>query len=191
VLGDGDPTPGAAGALAFSVSSLGNLTAFTQLYDCFRITSVEVCFLPSFSDTFLAQAIEPFGGTNPIFRVPYVHTAIDYSNLNAPGSPGGGFPGNPVGELMEYATYVRTKGNAVHKRILKPAVSMAVVQPGSTSISGSVNDFDRWMDLQNPNVQLAGLRYYIDSPTSETLTANVPLLVNVKVVMTVEFKNVK
>jgi hypothetical protein len=180
VFGDADPSPGGATVILPSLSSAPDVAHLTSLFDEFRIDRVKVTFTPAGNQTFIAGAVEPMGGTNPIFRVPNIHTAVDYGKSSPPGS---------VSDMQQYGTYKRAALLQPVTVSFVPKAQVALCNPGSTGISGYQVVAAGWLDAQNAGIRLAGLQVYVDSPTSESLTAGNPYLVKTNVELQLSFRN--
>lgn len=118
-----------------------------------------------------------------MFRLPYIHTAVDYNDNTVPTS---------AAVLQEYANYVRSRGDKPFKRNLRPTVlrGLCSISSGPTIQAYEAVSFP-WVDTAHGAMNFGCLKVFIDSPTSESLSAGQPLVYEVEVTLTVEFANLK
>jgi len=181
VFGQTDPLPGGAAAYQFRLADLPNLSSFLSLYDQFKFEKVEICFEPTANMSAVINATEPPGGTNPAYRIPCIHTVIDFSDTNAPTAG--------ASALFPYSTYRRELMNKRHSRTLQPRYSLITTAPGTVAPAlGCVTGSD-WQDVQFSQTKWAGVRVWVD-PCSNQSVALDPLLIAVYVRATVAFRNV-
>jgi len=181
VYGETDALPGGAGYYYISLAQLPNQAAYIALFDLYRITGLELTFMPTATMSAVINATEPPGGANPAYYVPCVHAATDFDLDTAP-------TGGAV-TLMGYSSYRRQLLDKEFRYSLKPRVSIQAVQPGTiTPTVATASATDLWMDTQDPGVRYAGVRVWVD-PVSTASVALTPLKVRVYAKVSLDFAN--
>lgn len=126
-------------AYSFSLNQVGgNLGAFGNLYDQYKINKVVMTFVPKFTDSDIGQA--PTGG-----QLSMIASCIDYDDAVIPVS---------VGDILERnnAKLHRTR---VFSRVLKPCVNFNVSTGGTAGVSSKQSP---WLDVTNTNVPHFGVK---------------------------------
>ena len=95
--------------LAFSLDSLPQYTDFTNLFDMYRITKVEIDWLPEYTE--LTDAALVSNAVNVRFN-----SAVDLADDAAPSS---------VDEILQYQQLVSTGITRPHARSWKPTINMS------------------------------------------------------------------
>jgi hypothetical protein len=130
-----------ANIFSFTLSDLPQVSAWTAVFDVYRIMQVEVDFLPVLPST---------QGTPPLY------TVIDYDDNNALTS---------LGATLEYDTIMITQMGQMCRRILKPRVSVALYGGAFTQF-GQVQN--QWIDAASPGTIHYGVKTYFPSYTGAT-----------------------
>jgi len=126
-------------AYSFSLNQVGgNLGAFGNLYDQYKINKVVMQFVPKFTDSDIGTA--PTGG-----QLSMVATCIDYDDAAIPVS---------IGDILERnnAKLHRTK---MFSRVLKPCVNFNVSTGATAGVSTKQSP---WLDVTNTNVPHFGVK---------------------------------
>jgi len=95
--------------LVFTLDSLPQYTDFTKLFDMYRITKVEIDWLPEYTE--LTDAALVSNAVNVRFN-----SAVDLSDEAAPAS---------VAEILQYQQLVSTGITKPHSRSWKPTINMS------------------------------------------------------------------
>lgn len=140
-----DIATGTGFALFGTLGSLNNSTAYTTIFDSYRILQLTTSFIP------VATA---FGSGTTVSHGALL-TAIDYDDANAPSTSA---------DLVNYdSCQIDRVGNFV-ERTYNPKVAAAVYSGAFTSFAQS----SLWIDCASPNVQHYGLKYFIEPSTGST-----------------------
>jgi len=126
-------------AYSFSLNQVGgNLGAFGNLYDQYKINKVVMTFVPKFNSSDVGQA--PTGG-----QMSMIASCIDYDDAVAPLS---------VGDILEHnnAKLHRTK---VFTRVVRPCVNFNVSTGATAGVSTKQSP---WLDVVNTNVPHFGVK---------------------------------
>lgn len=130
------------GGYQFVLSNLPNYTDFTNLFDMYRITKIEIDWVPEYTE--LTDAALVSNAINVRFN-----TAIDLSDASAPGS---------VDEVLQYQQLKSTGITRTHSRVWKP-----------TFLMGGLVPCECWLPTSNPSERHYGLKYAIP-PTGTAMT---------------------
>ena len=139
------PTNGiaaAVGAFDFRLDILPAYTDFTTLFDMYRITSIEVCYQPEYTE--LTDAALVSNAVNV-----YFNTAIDIADVSAPAN---------VDEVLQYQQLASTPITKQHVRKWTPTILMGGNVPCSC-----------WLPTSNPSERHYALKYGIP-PTGVAMT---------------------
>lgn len=152
-------------AFSFNLTAVGgNLSAFQQLYDQYKIKKIVYKIIPKFSQAMTDQ--------NNIINL---STCIDYDDTVPPASPA---------EVYQYQTCKMTRGNAIHTRTFNPCVNFIV--DGGTTAGNSIKT-SPWIDMANPLVPHRGIKIGIEAlPIGSN-----PLDYDIEVIYSLAFKNVR
>lgn len=126
-------------AYSFSLNQVGgNLGAFGNLYDQYKINKVVMQFVPKFTDSDIGTA--PTGGQLSMFA-----SCIDYDDATIPLS---------IGDILERnnAKLHRTR---IVTRVLKPCVNFNVSTGATAGVSTKQSP---WLDVTNTNVPHFGVK---------------------------------
>jgi hypothetical protein len=168
----------ATGVIGVQPSSHVQWALYQQLFDCYRIRRVKITIHPTFNFAPMASAAEPAGGTAPTYTAPSLLTAISYNDVFS----------LPPGTILQYQTCKRTSVLKDHVRSFVPMASIAMVQPGGTSVAARMNIGDAWIDTSN-SVFHNGLLWEVDSLCDVAQTLY-PFTFQVFAEFDLEFKNV-
>jgi hypothetical protein len=122
------------GAISFALNNLTGYTSITTLFDQYRITGVNIKFIPS-QLVYTAAA-------QPMF------TVLDYDDATPV----------VVSSLAQYDTLKIAPASAYFERSLKPRTAVAAYAGAFTSF-GNVSNM--WMDSASPGVLYYGVKYGI------------------------------
>jgi len=131
----------------FSISSLPDYTEFTTLFDQWKLTGVQLKFIPQLNQSAV-------NGSTVIFPTCTLHTVIDYD---------GGIFSNPstLNDLLEYDTHRMTMGTRTHTRYFKPKFLASLNPSGYKETNG-------WIPTDSINVQYNSLYAKIETPNAAT-----------------------
>lgn len=142
----------AYGTLSFygMLSDLPDYTDFTNLFDQYKIDSIEVIFHPYCTSSTTGAAYASAAGQTGVI----VHTAVDYDDATLPtGSDAG------IQLLREYQNYHCDNIYARHGGPLtsrfSPRMSLAAYQGAFTGYTSTAFG---WVDCNSPNVQGYGFK---------------------------------
>jgi len=124
------------GATYYVVNSLDQISALTALFDQYRITMIEVWFLPASSNT-----SEVASGT--VVSNGHVATVIDYDDATAL---------TAFTQALDYVNVVSTPVGVAHYRKFVPHATIAAG-------TGTMNVTSPWCDSASPSIQHFGLKY--------------------------------
>lgn len=159
----------AGNACVFQLNDLGSVSEFTTLYDRFKITKVQCRFhLITNPDAFLYTnaAVNTQNHTNWFPKLWYVR---DYDDSIVEG----------LAAIKEraIAKCIVMNPNRMYTVNLRPAT---LVQAYATSTTtGSVPQWNKWIDMGAPDVKYYGLKYALDAE-GITPTANFPFKLRVE-----------
>lgn len=123
------------GSAFFTVSSLADITGYSNLFEQYRITRIEVLIEPQVSET-----------TNTSADPGEYISVVDIDDANTPTS----YP-----DLGSYTTAVQTRGTQQHYHCWTPTVAVAVYSGAFTSFAATTS---MWLDMGSPNIQHYGLK---------------------------------
>ena len=132
----------ALGAFIFTLDALPSYTDFTNLFDMYKITKIEIDWVPEYTE--LTDAALVSNAVNVRFN-----TAIDLADANSPVT---------VDELLEYSTLKSTGITKPHARSWRPTFLMG----------GSV-PCECWLPTSSPSERHYALKYAIP-PTGIAMT---------------------
>lgn len=125
----------------FKLSDLPNSTELTNLYDQYKIKSINLKIVPNY-------AVNTVGGG---VSVPPVHSVLDFSDATAL---------TGITDYMQYSTYKMTRGLSMHKRFLYPRqLEYALDQTTGTSALADVSN--KWVRSESPNINHLGCKVLI------------------------------
>ena len=122
------------GAFVFTLDSLPSYTDFTNLFDMYRITLIEVSFQPEYTE--LTDAALVSNAVNV-----YFNTAIDLADSSSPAN---------VDEVLQYQQLQSTPITKQHVRKWRPTILMGGSIPCSC-----------WIPTSNPSERHYALKYGI------------------------------
>lgn len=139
------------GALLFKLSDVPSSTDFTNLFDRYRITGVSLKFFPQWTSNDLNPATT-LSNINP-----QVYSVVDYTDSANPLS---------IAEMMEYGTFKMTRGSALHKRFIRPALLSSSYETVTTS--AYTPKWKQWLTTDDPATPHYCLKYAFDRAPSNT-----------------------
>jgi hypothetical protein len=144
-------------AFSFQLSDLPGYTAFSALYDQYRILAVKVEFVPVNLATTTNNAGSITNTPSPI-----LHTCIDLDDATTP----------TAAVVLSHQTYkchgAYTPASATkYVRWLQPAVAMDVYQG---AFGGFASKTNQWIDAASPGVAHYGLKAWLEMPTGSVNT---------------------
>ena len=122
------------GAFDFRLDTLPSYTDFTNLFDMYRITKIEVHYNPEYTE--LTDAALVSNAVNV-----YFNTAIDLADVSAP---------TTVDDILQYQQLVSTPITKAHSRSWRPTILMGGSIPCSC-----------WVPTSNPSERHYALKYGI------------------------------
>jgi len=126
-------------AYQFSLNQVGgNLGAFGNLYDQYKINKVVISFVPKFTDSDIGTT--PTGG-----QLGMIATCLDYDDASIPLA---------VGDILEYNNAKLHRSRTI-TRVLKPCVNFAVSTGATTGISTKQSP---WLDAAVTTVPHFGVK---------------------------------
>lgn len=127
----------------FSIADIPNLVDFSTLFDVIRINAIKITWVPT------ATSADANPNSTQIF-MPNICSVIDYTDSSAPAN---------LNELMQYASFKRSKLTSGHSRYFKPRMAMDAV--GQLGATGYVS---RRADYHSFGVPLAhyGVKWMLD-----------------------------
>jgi hypothetical protein len=155
---------------AFSVIAANLCTDFTSLaavFDQYRITELEVTFVPEGNQSLIASTSGTYTGA-----VGCLYTVIDYDDsatLTAPSI------------ALAYENCIQTETYEVNRRCFKPRIAVGAYSGSFTSFA---NQKAQWIDCSSSSVQHYGIKYVVDTGNASSLQSW-----NYRVRGTMEFKN--
>ena len=128
--------------ISFSLSTIGNISAISSLFDSYRIMGVKLSFYPQYNVSYTQ-------GTTVAGEIPMIYTCIDYDSDTAPTS---------IGEIDQYRTCKRQFFQRPHSRFLKPrALAYSAVTTSSSTYGNTTISRKTWMDMANTTVKYFGV----------------------------------
>lgn len=146
----------------FTLSAVSQANTFQNLYDQYCIKGVKCTLIPRGNVDVVAT---PYG--SPTF------SCIDYD---------GNFPAS-ISALNEYQSAKQTRSTSLHKRYLKPKVSLTTYQ--SPAFNSYAPRGNMWIDCGTPAAQHYGLTYAVLPTPAQTVSYDL------KVEYYLAFKNVR
>jgi len=139
---------------AFTLNALPNYVAFANLFDRYRILSVNLQFLPNAMNVAI-------NGT--------VTTAIDYDDTSS-----------PTAELTQRDTALTVPFGTYFERTLNPRAASALY--GGSAFTSYGNVYGEWVDTASSGVQYYGLKAYVPiaSANGNILNITAKLLIQFK-----------
>lgn len=130
------------GAITTALSSFGNATALSALFDAYRILQIVVRFYPA--------ATPPSSGSEGPF-----YTAIDYDDSST----------TLLTSLLEYDTLMIVQPGVYFERVFQPRVADALYSGAFTSFGQRKSP---WVDAASSGVLHYGLKYALPNGTVAT-----------------------
>jgi len=133
-------------ALSFQLNSLGNVAAYTSLFDQYRIVAVAVTATP----TILT------GSGSPITTfLPRLYSAIDYDDTVTP---------TTINTLQQFDSCVVSPPCTAITRFLQPHIALAAYT--GTVFTGFTNETLKWIDVASPTVPHYGIKFVVEGGSS-------------------------
>lgn len=136
------------GAYQFRLSDLPGYTDFA-IFDEYKITGVEVTFMPDFNSNVGVSGTE--------YALPHLFTAIDYNDASAPGGEN---------TLLQNESCIHHVPGKPARRYVQPRVATTLWQSGVASGFGA--ETNKWIDTNSFGVAHYGIKYAlitdVDSP---------------------------
>lgn len=158
----GGVAAGSGAGIDIALNNSVNYADFTAVFDQYRIVAVEVAFLPYVNTVSVLGALQG-----------RLFTAIDYDDVNAPGS---------ANAVRAYNSCVITKPWESCMRTFVPHTAEAAYSGAFTSFANKTN---AWIDSASPGVKHYGVKYWAEPSTTTTSSWYV------EVRLFVEFKNIR
>lgn len=134
-------------AFYVTFANLPNYTEFTALFDMYRINYIVWKLVPTVTSLDLNPA-----ATAAV--LPNVHSVIDYDDSNNP---------TLVTDLMQYSNYKMTRGNRIHTRKFRPAVTLDADGAASTAPK-----WKQWLNLAATGSEHRGIKFIIEQADGVT-----------------------
>lgn len=134
------------GAVAFVLSDLDDYSAYTSVFDQYRIDAVSVTFHANNNAIGLV--------TNSTTTLSPLYVAIDYDNNTTPGS---------VTTLREYDNCMVVAPGESAQRTFRPHTAVAAYAGAFTSYA---NQSTQWIDCASPSVSHFGYKYAVPVGTA-------------------------
>lgn len=126
-------------AYSFNLNQVGgNLGAFSNLYDQYKINKVVIQYVPKFTDSDIGTA--PTGGQLSMFA-----SCIDYDDAIVPVA---------LGDILEHNN-CKLHRTRIVTRVIKPCVNFAVSTGATAGVSTKQSP---WLDMANTNVPHFGVK---------------------------------
>jgi len=152
----------------FSLSDLPGSSDFTNLFDQYRITAVEIVYV--FSTHILASQA----------RYPRITFSVDYTDASTPASE------NAVLEYQNSETYQFGQTKHTFKRMFKPRAALAAFEGAFTGYGAAPPNM--WFDCSDSGVQYYGVKEWVSNFNS---TLNTGAIINVYARYHMDFKNAR
>jgi len=138
------------GQIHFKLSDVPGYGEFSNMYDFFKISAVQVSFIPV-SNVSLGNSVplgQQTGFTNRIF------TCFDYNDKTAPTS---------TNQVREYANCKWSPNNVIHKRFIypKPIVTVDEDGPGVGNYGAASFGKNPWISMANDSCEYYGIKFAI------------------------------
>lgn len=135
------------GSLVFSIGLVPNVSEFSQLYDMYKINGIKLKLVP-------AQTGSDLNAPATAQYMPDLWTVIDYDDGNTP----------TKNDLLQYPGLKVTRGNQVHSRYFKPAVSAEIYRSAVTT--SYAPKWKQWLDFAVTDVPHYGIKYFAHAASS-------------------------
>jgi len=119
---------------SFAFNSIANNTAWSTIFDEFRIIEISAEFLPNST----ASTSSPF------------YSVIDTDDSNLPTN---------LGTLFGYSTLLITEGGQIHRRVFSPRIAVAAYSGGGFTAFANQSPYT-WIDAASPTTSYYGLKTY-------------------------------
>lgn len=128
------------------LSSLPNVSDFTNLFDQYCIDKVEVTYIPRYDNSDIS---------NLSYQLPRIYGVVDHDDAATPTN---------IDQLMQYANLKSAQFNKPFKVAYVPSV--AVQSYGTVLASGFMPKTHQWVDINNSSVAHYGHKVWIDLHSS-------------------------
>lgn len=169
------------GAITFRLNNINGVTAFTQMYDQYRINGAKVVFTPQFSDSPLFSTGTSGGAAvaTSTAALPQLTIARDWDDTVVPASEF---------ELLERQDVQTSRLNDPRSYYMKTKVRMLGSLDGTTTTNTIVGTGNEWVDCSNSGTVYPGIKFYL---RNLLLPAAATWSVRVDVKLYIEFRNVR
>lgn len=133
----------------FKLSDLPNYTELTNLYDQYKIKSVQLKFVP----TVTGSDMNPQATS---VALPSIHSVLDFSDATALTS---------LNDYLQYSTYKQTAPLKTHKRFIYPK-QLQYAQDQSTGLSALADVKNIWVRSESPNINHLGCKVMIPAAST-------------------------
>lgn len=130
-------------ARTFQLSDLPQVNTFKDLYDSYRISSVQVRWVPKFQTNFMMTEL----GSD--YMTPEIMSVIDHDDANV----------FTINDMLQSPTFRRTRAGREHKRYLK-VCPLKMMYESSTGTAYGQNWKEKWIDCDDSTVPHYGLKTY-------------------------------
>lgn len=157
-----------------------NLTAFTALFDQYRIAGVTVLMMPSLSGNIGNQTQANMN----LLEANYFQSALDFDDNAVTAYTPASIDGYQTNKIHQSGGT-----NLKHvKRFLKPRIATAAY--GGAAFTSYANESNKWIDLGSPGVQYYGFKVLRITGGGPVANFASPII-DIKVLYHLEFKSVR
>lgn len=150
---------------SFSLGDLTNSSEFTSLFDQYKLKAVKFELLPKYSQSLSTT------GVGTVLQ-PQICSVIDYDSS----------PLLTMADAVQYESYKITRGHQVHKRYVRPQVSLNLLSATGANVRAPTRNM--WIDCSATNVLYRGVLGVITQ-------ANINVLYDLRMTYYLQFKNVR
>lgn len=149
-----DPSPAGYFSYIVVAQDLPQFSAFSAVFDAYRINKVVVKFIPLANS--ITSAVNTSG--NIVAENQWLSTVIDYDD---------GVLLTTENSLLEYETFKQTPPYRRHTRAFVPALAQEAYKTSGTTI-GFMQGRRKWLDAAYGDVEHYGIKGLVNGPASQT-----------------------
>lgn len=143
-------------AYQFRLSNLPNYTELTNLYDQYKIKSINFSIVP--------QVTSADANPNATAALcPSVTSVLDFSDSTALAN---------LNDYLQYSTYKRTAPLKTHKRFFYPK-QLVYAYDAVTATQNLADVQNKWIRSESPDIQHLGIKVYIPAAVNATFNYEV------------------
>lgn len=141
---------------SFKISDLPNYTELTNLYDQYKIKSVQLKIVPNVTSADINPVASSVG-------LPSIHSVLDFSDSTALTS---------LNDYMQYSTYKATSPLKIHKRFCYPKqLQYAYDQTAGAAAVADIKNV--WIRSESVNIQHNGIKVMVPAATANSCSYEV------------------